>query len=302
MPAGCLVTVTTFRGSMRSVILFQFQSECSYSGVCSSHRLSQESLFYCYNPYMHPNIRLLKTVLDELSITYKTIQSFPDGICVRGTYFIHGATPFNDEAISLLCRDKDAVHKVLAGLVAMPRTKSFLNPEGRYSTLAEAKSVADIPSLTLDFVYPRIVKMNRGEQGRNVFLVESDAEMNLALREIFDQTSRHYDYIALVQEYIKPRREVRVLVSAGKAGFFYDRNSKKEITGADVSKLQAMCEIVLQNIPLSWGACDFIQSDVGEWYFLEINTRPELSEHAISEYRIELKNLYRKAIVAFLST
>lgn len=245
---------------------------------------------------MHPNIKILVSVLDELAIPYKTIESFPDALEVGQRYFVRSGTPYNSESLALFCRDKDAVHKILSGVVLMPKTKSFLNPEGRYNNLSKAKSIRDIVEMTLDFVYPRIVKMNHGEQGRNVFLVTSQIEMEYALHEIFDQKSRYYDYIALVQEYIQPQREVRVLISGGEAMFVYERDSKREVLGADKTTLQNLTSSILEKIPLSWGACDFIQSRDGQWYFLEINTRPKFGEDTVVLHKRALQNLYKRAL------
>jgi hypothetical protein len=146
---------------------------------------------------MHSNIKALKKALEETNVPFSDIPGFPDALVAEGHPFVRCSTPFNAESIAALCRDKAAVHTILEGRARMPKTAAFLDPYGAHPDLAE-RSLEDILKKSLPFLYPRIVKMNQGERGRNVYIARDEAEARNALAKIFDKGSRDYDYIALV--------------------------------------------------------------------------------------------------------
>lgn len=238
----------------------------------------------------------MKEVLDEEKVSFSVISNFPDALILRGEPFIRAATPFNSESISNLCRDKDAIHTILAGKVPMPRTKSFLDPLGRYPELVLHKTIPAILTAISDFLYPRIIKMNSGEQGRNVFIARDESESRAALERIFEKSARNYDYMALVQEYIEPKRELRAAIAGGRFVFAYDRDSKELINDELEEKLESLSKTVLEHIDLSWGALDFIEDGVGDIYLLEANTKPSFEGFVGKEKTDNLKILYKIAL------
>ncbi len=245
---------------------------------------------------MHPNILFLKKVLTEEKITYTTIPDFPDALILRNQLFIRATTPFNSEAVSVLCRDKSAIHALCEGRVPMPKTRSFLDPQGKYPELVQNKTIPAILTAVSDFIYPRIIKMNSGEQGKNVFIVHDETESRAALERIFEKSSRNYDYMALIQEYIEPKRELRAAIAGGKFVFAYDRESKELIENELEEKLESLSKTVLEHLDLSWGALDFIEDGVGDIYLLEANTKPNFEGFISYDKKDTLKGLYKIAL------
>jgi glutathione synthase/RimK-type ligase-like ATP-grasp enzyme len=142
--------------------------------------------------------------------------------------------------------------------------------------------------------------MNRGERGRNVFTVQDEGEMRNALGKIFDKSSRDYDYIALVQEYIEPVLEYRVAVAAGKPVFAYARNVFEPMTGGRLSRFQDACGILVKKLGISWGALDFIESKDGRLFFLEANTKPMYEGFIAKNGEALIKELYKTALSSML--
>ncbi len=247
---------------------------------------------------MHQNLEILKEVLAEEGVSYTEIPGFFDALVVGKEPFIRSVTPFNTEATSTLCCDKFAIHTMLGSTIPMPRTKAFLDPHGRYPEYAKEKSFKDILTACSDFLYPRIIKMNSGEQGSNVFIVKNDEESLLALENIFNKESQHYDYMALVQEYMEPKRELRAAIAGGEFVFAYDRESKEMIEGPLVERLEGMSKTILEHVDLSWGALDFIEDGTGDVYLLEVNTRPRFDGFISFDARNQFKKLFRMGLKA----
>lgn len=235
-------------------------------------------------------------MLEEGSVNFSVIPDFPDALIVAGKPFIRATTPFNSEAVAGLCRDKSAIHTILMGKVPMPQTRSFLDPAGKHPELVKYKTIPAILTAISYFLYPRIIKMNSGEQGKNVFIVRNESESRAALEIIFEKRSRNYDYMALVQEYIEPKRELRAAIAGGRFVFAYDRESKQLIEHELEEKLESLSKTVLDHIDLSWGALDFIEDGVGDIYLLEANTKPSFEGFISYEHKDRLKNLYKIAL------
>jgi glutathione synthase/RimK-type ligase-like ATP-grasp enzyme len=244
---------------------------------------------------MHLHVKALREALTSLHMSFSAIPDFHDSVIAKDMHFIRTATPFNTESVSALCRDKAALHKVLDGKVPMPKTKSFIDPNSIHAE-QDLDSIKAIAESVSDFVYPRIVKMNQGERANNTFIVKNETETTEALRCIFDKSARYYDYIALVQEYIRPKRELRVAVAAGRPQFVFDRASKSILHGALGKKAAELSELIIKEISISWAAIDFIESDSGEVYFLEANTRHNFEDFMQVNGLAEVKNLYIQAI------
>ena len=149
---------------------------------------------------------------------------------------------------------------------------------------------------SLDFLYPCIVKMNAGERGTNVFLVSDKTEAQTALSCIFDKNSKHADYIALVQEYLKPHCEIRVVVASGEVVFAYEREIGAFVSMDVLKVVTDRANTIIDTIGLSWGALDFIKAESGEIYFLEANTRPRFENFISVQGNRNLVDAYKKAL------
>ncbi|MBI5134365.1 MAG: hypothetical protein HZA81_03200 [Candidatus Taylorbacteria bacterium] len=241
---------------------------------------------------MHPHIRALRSLLEKRGVAYQEIASFADALIVGGAPFIRATTPFNDESVSALCQDKAAVHEILKGKTRMPDTREFLDPRGRHPELCNAKSLDEIVKKSLDFLYPRMVKMNKGERGHNVFFAENETDFRKCFERIFDKGSRYYDYIALVQEYVEPKFEYRVALAAGAPVFAYARGEFDRLDRASASRLFSASDKILESLPVSWGSLDFIESKGGDLYFLEANTRPSYEGFIAKNGDASIQELY----------
>jgi glutathione synthase/RimK-type ligase-like ATP-grasp enzyme len=230
---------------------------------------------------MHENIKAVEQALTEMNVPFSGIAGFPDALIVSSHTFIRSLTPFNTESVSALCRDKAAVHTLLQGKVLMPKTDILF----------------DVPTdKSLEFLYPCIVKMNRGEKGKNVYLVSNETEARSACEHIFNRELKDSDYIVLVQEYIKPVREIRAVISGGAISFVYDRDAVLVVPEETLGKISALSKTILETINLSWGALDFIESESGELYFLEANTHPSFEAFISTHGNRRLIDAYKHAL------
>lgn len=229
---------------------------------------------------MHQNIFLLKAALAEIGLIGKEIKGFPDGVVTPIGAFIRASTPFNSESVSVLCRDKAAVYSLLLDKVPQPHTDILFDSMRPF----------------LSFLYPCIVKMNAGERGIHVFLVSDEKEKDIALSHIFNKESRHYDYIALIQEYIKPLSEIRVIIAAGEVSCIYDRDTQEVVLGDGAARIESYARVIIKTLGLSWGALDFIQDESGKFYFLEANTKPSFEKMVQKNGGRLLLDAYIKAI------
>ncbi|MEN9621794.1 MAG: hypothetical protein RLZZ67_228 [Candidatus Parcubacteria bacterium] len=241
---------------------------------------------------MHKNIEAVRQALHEINTDFSEIKGFYDAVMVKGYAFVRAVTPFNNGSIASLCRDKAAIYTLLKGSVPMPETISVLDKQGTYAT--ESKDVS------LDILYPRIIKMNSGERGDNVYLVTNKEEARSALASVFNKSSLHYDYLALIQEYIKPIREVRVVVSNHVVALGYDRTTGSLLSQDDFEKVKTMSEVILHKLTIAWGAFDFIESESGEFYFLEVNTRPGFNTFIEKNSNRLLVELYKASLKKLL--
>jgi glutathione synthase/RimK-type ligase-like ATP-grasp enzyme len=245
---------------------------------------------------MHVHIQALRELLGESRILYKEILGYEDALLVGSAAFIRSTTPFNDESSAALCLDKDAVLKLVSGTVLIPKTKSFIDPHGSHPDLCTAKSIDEIVEKSLDFLYPRVVKMNSGQSGRNVFVVGDEKEFRDSLGKIFDSGRRGYDYIALVQEHIDFSNEYRVAISAHEPIFAYAKGVYEVIEGKKKELLFKSAKKVIEKTGLSWGSVDFLDGRNGELYFLEVNTKPLYQGFVAENGNQMLKELFKKAL------
>lgn len=226
---------------------------------------------------------------------YGNVVSFARG--GREYFFVNFTTPFNNDAVSRLCKDKEFSYRLLKGVVRTPRTRGFFDPDyadERFDRYKKEKQSADIArEIASLFPFPVIVKMNAGTRGINVYKCARTEEVERALAAIFKKDSRYYDYIALGQEYIPPAREFRVVVFRGKVLLAYEKDiSQARFVGnlsplhyegaravhlTDATALGRFAEFLapaLRVIPAEFSGCDIIEDARGNLHLLELNTSP----------------------------
>lgn len=249
---------------------------------------------------MHKSIKALKQAITELQVPFVAVDGFEDALIIAGGICMYGVTPFNSDSAAFICRDKAMFYKILNGSVVTPRTVSVVDPQGVYPTGVVVESIDNSLKKASGFSYPRIVKMNAGDTGRNVYRVDTEIEMRAAIAAIFNKGSKDYDFIALIQEYIPRTREIRVVIADRDVMYMYDRNTGDFIEGPAVQEITDMAKIILGRIDLSWCALDFIESNTGAFYFIEANTRPGFDSLIAKHGERPLIEAYKKGLTAFL--
>ncbi len=249
--------------------------------------------------FMHSNIRALRQALAEIGMAFEPVKGFDNAVMVFGHPFMYGLTPFNTHSAAMISIDKAMTFKILEGKVPMPRTISIVDPNGDFPKHIKVESVEESFKKASDILYPCIVKMNSGDAGRNVYKVDTEAEARAGIAAIFNRNSKNYDFIALVQEYIKPAREIRVLVAGGDVAFAYDRKSTDIVSGKVADELTGYSKKILETMSFPWCALDFIESESGKLYFLEANTRPGFEGFVARHGDRLLVDAYKKGLSLF---
>ena len=221
-------------------------------------------------------------------------------LCGSWEYFQISRTPFNSEVISGVCRDKAHTYDLLAPVIRMPETTSFLdwNTDSEYKKYlnhhSETEIIADIENR---FTYPLVIKPNRGALGQNVCLCNRRDQLAQALNEIFNKRSKNYDYIALAQQYISAEKEYRLVCAFGEPVLTYQRGDSsgfnnrywehrgKAMLIKDPEKVNALHEFIrpiFDVIRVGWVGFDIIKGEDGNSYLIELNSAPKFN-HVIEE-------------------
>jgi len=217
----------------------------------------------------------------------------------QAIFFVNSSTPFNVGSVERICQDKDFAYRLFSSRIRMPKTASFLNPfvENEHAKYKIEKSIEHIvDEIGKHSTFPVIVKMNSGCQGNNVFLCRDKKEAATALKSIYNKNSRFYDYVALAQQYIKPKREYRAIFFERKALLVYEKDtsgsrfvgnlSPLHFEGAKavhitdtqiVGAIEQFAMPIFELLPVSFGGFDIIEDEKGKLWLIEINSRPGFS-------------------------
>lgn len=223
----------------------------------------------------------------------------------RRYYFPGSSTPFNDGATSKICRDKEFSYKLLSGVVAMPKSMGFVDPEGPegYRRWAREDSIPDIvEKICAEFDLPVIVKRNSGSQGKNVFLCKSRGEVAVAVQKVFERDEDDpagYDHVVLAQDYVAGKKEYRAIVFERNILLLYEKdisgatftgnlsplhweNSKAvQITDAGIiRRIQDFAAPIYPLLDLRYGGLDIIEDANGNLTLVELNSRPGFGHFA----------------------
>lgn len=208
--------------------------------------------------------------------------------------FIQASTPFNNEATSILAKDKDFTYQLFGKDLNMPRSFAYLDPEcnERYRDRIEFYSQEEVvEDIDKTFSYPMIIKMNRGRVGHNVFLCKNVEAVKDAVATIFDKESANYDYMVLVQEYVDISHEYRAIWFKGEILLTYEKiaieknsslsplhnDSGKAVYVNDVELIERVQKhINMANLEADFEflGIDVVIDNNGNMRVLELNTRP----------------------------
>lgn len=246
------------------------------------------------------NMRCLMEACKRVGAPFRIHDEFGNVVSVqRGTeyFFVNFTMPFNNDAVSRICKDKEFAYRLLKSVVRMPDTLGFFDPaydDERFAQFKKEKSIGEIAEKILTtFSLPTIVKMNAGTRGTNVYKCESEDEVERSLTAIFNKISRHYDYVALGQEYIPPAREFRVIVFRKKVLLAYEKDishahfvgnlsplhweGARAVHVIDTSALAEFEKFLLpicDKVPVEFCGADIIEGAQGGLHLLELNTMP----------------------------
>lgn len=272
---------------------------------------------------MEKHIRCLIEACRALGLGYEQLDREGNFLRVAITghweYFQLSKTPFNSEVMHGICRDKMHSYQLLGGSVRLPRTLSFLdvNLESKYRAYLELDSLdAIVKRAEAEFDYPLVVKRNRGYLGINVRLCQDRAEVKTALRQVFDQRSKHYDYLALAQEFIPTREEYRLVCAFGTPVLIYRRGSGRLFNARywelaeeranlvqDPALEQALMEFVrpvYATLPLGFVGFDIVRGTDDQLYLLELNSSPRFDHVIDGNGPGCVVDMYRKTLGLYL--
>lgn len=231
-------------------------------------------------------------------------------------YFIQASTPSNSVSSVSLATDKYFSYQLFGEDLNIPKTKDYLNPDcdEKYKYLTQFSSQEEISKdIEKSFAYPLIVKMNRGNQGHNVFLCNNKKDVELALKSIFDSKVRYYDYVALAQEYIDVVNEYRVVWYKGDVVLVYEKVSKdkkqnlsplhndsgKAVYVNDESIINRIKKHIYKahlETTFDFLGIDLVIDNKDEMYVLELNTRPGFSYFIRDNGDEKLVGIYEKML------
>jgi glutathione synthase/RimK-type ligase-like ATP-grasp enzyme len=249
-----------------------------------------------------PNMRSLVQACQNLNFDYAKIDQLGNLISVnidgRYFYFTISKVPINNEPVAAICVNKSYTYWAMSGELPMPKTKDYLDPDSTdelVSNNAEFKNqkliVADVIK---NFDFPLIIKMNSGSKGRHVYKCSNKRKVANAVKSVFNKKQKDYDTSLLAQRFIEIKNEYRVILMEGEIMLLYEKVSNEKNTNLsplhnddgraelvlDENITKAIKDIVdksptLQNF--EWIGLDIARDNNGEWFVLELNTRPGFS-------------------------
>ncbi|MBD3250764.1 MAG: hypothetical protein GF381_04335 [Candidatus Pacebacteria bacterium] len=263
---------------------------------------------------------LLTQVADELAIPYSLVGNNCSFVRLElplhDHYLINTHLGLVSDADQRIARDKAYHYQLLKDVVAMPVTRSYLDPATRYQQDLKFDSVdkivADIQSnLTL----PLIIKKNRGQEGVYVFKVDRPEEIEDRVRLIFNQQKKDYDYLLLAQEYIKPKHEYRVIAYQQRVYIAYLKDIsqakfqgnlspthwqgvKIREAGFDKTKqLEKFVSQVFSAWPVSYLGFDIVEDKEGKLWLIEVNSAPGVAKFIKAVGPGPILKMYRDILV-----
>ncbi|NEO83340.1 MAG: alpha-L-glutamate ligase [Spirulina sp. SIO3F2] len=248
------------------------------------------------------NIRLLIAACDHQNIAYDILHPTQNLVRIRAEqdyFFVNYTVPLLSQAVAKILIDKDYTYRLLKDSIRSPETLAFFTPfcEEKYKDYLEYGAIADIvQKIQTHFTLPVIIKKNRGSSGINVFLCHNPAEITQALENIFEHDSRHYDYVALAQEYISIKHEYRAIFLNKKLVLLYEKDNQNATFSGNLSplhwdgakavqitdeslmqRIQHFVEPVFEALNIPYGGFDVVRDHNDQLWFIEVNSHPNYS-------------------------
>ena len=270
---------------------------------------------------MITNIKCLTQACDELGISYQFLDDNKNFVGVGDKYkyyFVNTRTPFNEESVARICKDKYFSYLLLKDVINTPKTDSFLDPGTKEEYLQYLKEPTQediVKNILHNYTLPVVVKRNTGAQGVNVFLCRSEGEVKDAVATIFDKESKNYDYVALVQQYIELETEFRVVVYDQEIQFVYEKDIKNASfvdnlsplhwRGAQailikneefIQKLDQFIKPIYKKFNLNYAGFDIGLDKSGNLWLIEINTHPGFGYFVKDNGEDELVGMFKRIL------
>lgn len=258
---------------------------------------------------MNQNIIALKKACEELNLQYKVLDKDNLFLSVvmneKEYFFIQNQVPLSLQVHSKIAVDKEYTYLLLKDSVPMPKTKGYLDPyvADKFQNYEHKKNYQEILNEILtEFTFPLILKRNSGSTGNNVFLVQNEDEALNAIEIILNKNNKDYDYILLAQEYLKIKKEFRVIILNGQIQFYYLKNNSEAEFVGNLSPLhwkganavlykneghlfenisEAVSKIY-SKFPIPYAGLDIIIDENDKLSLLEVNSHPAY-EHFIAD-------------------
>jgi glutathione synthase/RimK-type ligase-like ATP-grasp enzyme len=268
------------------------------------------------------NTRCIHLACERLGIKHRFYDDNDNFVAVyldKPYFFVNCSTPFNNDGIHKISKDKEFSYRLLRDHIAMPKTAGFFDPnpiDGDnkvYAKQADVREVAE--SILKRFSLPVVVKMNSGSQGKNVFLCGDERGVADALKRIYDKGYFLYDYVALAQDYIKIRREYRVVVFEREILLVYEKDISNARFSGNLSPLhyENAKAVYLDDAALTSKIADFIRpmfevfdvqfvgldiaiDENGKMFLLETNVHPGFSYFVRDNGEGKLVDMYEKIL------
>lgn len=249
--------------------------------------------------YQTTNTRCLIEAAKRLGFSFEIFDKNGNLILIKAggknLFFANYSTPFNSDSFCKIAKDKEFTHFILKNIVKMPVTAGFFDPN--YDEGGEIKSEANsyekiLKEIFEKFAFPVMVKPNSLSRGRNCFVCGGLDEVKAALQKIFEK-NQNYDYMALVQEYIKARNEYRAVVFKNKIVLVYSR--EKQITDEAILKeIAEFLKPVFNVLEIGFAGLDVIFGENGNKYLIEINSQPGFRYFVEQNGKEEIVKMYEK--------
>ncbi len=199
-----------------------------------------------------------------------------------------------DSSCTYLCKDKSYQIEVLKNAINFPRTKSYLDPNSKYGSMAKLQTTELIvEDIIQNFSLPTIIKMNQGSEGQGVYLCKSREEIKKAVTTIFSHQNWEYDYVLLAQEYIKPKAEYRAIFYKNQLEILYLKDNAQSTFTGNLSplhfsgakaleitdqktkeKIEKFIKPLFLEIELKYAGFDIIIDQNEKPWLIEINSAP----------------------------
>lgn len=213
-------------------------------------------------------------------------------------HFSYTKVPLNDAVVSEICKDKEYTYSVLKNVIKMPDTKGYVDPHitEAFQDYVRYETNSDVAkNIISEFDLPIIIKPNKGSGGINAFLCTEETQIVTALDTIFNQNSKNYDYVALVQKYIDIKHEYRVLVLDSEIQFIYEKDKASATFEGNLSplhyegakavlikneelknKIKDFISPIFKKINLRYTGADIAIDSNGDMYLIELNGNPQV--------------------------